>query len=414
MTIVLVNNGGGNIFHFLPVASHVEADEFTRLFETPPDVRFSEICRANRVMHLQARTPKGLGRALTEAWRLGRHCVVEVVLRSDDQGVKNLRQHRSAEASVRAAVRRALAAARATFCGDASGSGSKESAGEGRGGGMGKANAAGAASEHAVRSTAADVASGHGDRDREASNGLASTSRAAGAVPSRGQQRLLSPLGAEELRVRSVDVAPFALPLTRPVTAADPSGAAADPFRRGFLIRIELAGGAVGVGEASPLPGLHSESLAEAGTQARLLSRSLPGAVLSPQCAVLDGSLADWLERTAGIGAAALVPSVKFGLETALLAALAAAQGLTLAELLLAGGNGAAAAAGGAGAAANAPLVNALLPAQGESPVPRAFCLYLFFPPRLHIVLRGSTVAACTHAHGLLRRAKKGERNALR
>ena len=32
----------------------VSGDEFTALFETPPDVRFAELCRAHRVMHMQA------------------------------------------------------------------------------------------------------------------------------------------------------------------------------------------------------------------------------------------------------------------------------------------------------------------------------------------------------------------------
>jgi isochorismate synthase/2-succinyl-5-enolpyruvyl-6-hydroxy-3-cyclohexene-1-carboxylate synthase/2-succinyl-6-hydroxy-2,4-cyclohexadiene-1-carboxylate synthase/O-succinylbenzoate synthase len=109
LTAVVVNNGGGAIFNFLPVAAELETAEFGRLFSTPPDVRLAELCRAHRVHHLQARSGAGLARALAEAWRLGRHTVVEVSLRADDQAARNLAQHRTAEAVIRAATRATLA-----------------------------------------------------------------------------------------------------------------------------------------------------------------------------------------------------------------------------------------------------------------------------------------------------------------
>ena len=38
LTVVLINNGGGGIFSFLPIADAVPADTFTQLWGTPQHV----------------------------------------------------------------------------------------------------------------------------------------------------------------------------------------------------------------------------------------------------------------------------------------------------------------------------------------------------------------------------------------
>ncbi len=77
-----------------------------------------------------------------------------------------------------------------------------------------------------------------------------------------------------ELKIASFQVAPYELPLKQAVTTD-----AADRTRRGLLLRVVLRDGSghccTGVGEASPLPGLHSESLQEAESQLRLLAQLL-------------------------------------------------------------------------------------------------------------------------------------------
>lgn len=77
-----------------------------------------------------------------------------------------------------------------------------------------------------------------------------------------------------ELKVASFQVAPYELPLRQAVTTD-----AADRTRRGLLLRVVLRDGSgrccAGVGEAAPLPGLHSESLQEAESQLRLLAQLL-------------------------------------------------------------------------------------------------------------------------------------------
>jgi len=36
VTVVVVNNGGGGIFSFLPVADQIDPGSFNKLFATPP------------------------------------------------------------------------------------------------------------------------------------------------------------------------------------------------------------------------------------------------------------------------------------------------------------------------------------------------------------------------------------------
>ena len=293
LTVVVVNNGGGAIFNFLPVADTLGGEEFGRLFSTPPDVRLAELCRAHRVHHLQARTQRGLARALAEAWRLGRHAMVEVVLREDDQATRNLAQHRAAERAVRHTTRSLLAA-------------------------------------------------------------LAGPLLAPGAA------------AASPLRVANAALARYELPLLQPLTVVRRGGSSGreEAPRAGALLRIRLACGSQGVGDVAPLPGLHAESLPAATAQAATLCELLCSSCealppLCPSLQLLDGSMRLWLHRALGVRAEALLPSVRYGLEAALLAALAAARGTTLPALLCAGA--------GCAEAQHPPLVNALLPAC-ESP----------------------------------------------
>ena len=130
--------------------------------------------------------------------------------------------------------------------------------------------------------------------------------------------------------------------------------------RCGFLLRLSLEGpgGLVhGVGEVAPLPGLHQETLEEAEVQLALLCQLLSaggpgsvtpssgsngssshgsaaagagsGAVAVPlTAALLGGRLGAWLQQRLGVEPGSLLPSVRCGLEAALLSAIAQASGL--------------------------------------------------------------------------------------
>ena len=162
LTVVLINNSGGGIFSFLPIANDMQEDVFTQLWSTPQNVdlagahtglsqeacpallhcvmtekahgsplpassleqahfilvsivRAGEsgwyddsmaagMCRAHGIAHQRVSDRQGLQKALQAAWALNTHSVVEV---SVDRG-SNVEQHRSIQAAVKAAVLGAL------------------------------------------------------------------------------------------------------------------------------------------------------------------------------------------------------------------------------------------------------------------------------------------------------------------
>jgi len=104
LTVVLVNNGGGGIFDFLPIADEVPKDTFTQLWSTPQNVDLAGMCRAHGLAHQRVTQPGELAGALKAARGLNKHSVVEVVTSRET----NVQQHRAIQNSIMEAVRAAL------------------------------------------------------------------------------------------------------------------------------------------------------------------------------------------------------------------------------------------------------------------------------------------------------------------
>jgi 2-succinyl-5-enolpyruvyl-6-hydroxy-3-cyclohexene-1-carboxylate synthase len=99
LTAVVINNGGGGIFSFLPIARHPTA--FERLFVTPRPCDLAALCRALGARHQQvAAEPVALMRSLGAALEERGLDVIEVVT---DRAL-NVARHESVFAAVRAAV----------------------------------------------------------------------------------------------------------------------------------------------------------------------------------------------------------------------------------------------------------------------------------------------------------------------
>ena len=141
--------------------------------------------------------------------------------------------------------------------------------------------------------------------------------------------------GKCEASVSGAEVSRFSIPLAKPVTT---NVSASDvPARDGWLLKITLSDGKFGYGEASPLPGLHRETLDEAGAQLIAVASALSSTsdVKAPtNLALLNGAFTSWIERTCGISSRELLPSVRFALETAMANALASSASMTLARVL--------------------------------------------------------------------------------
>jgi len=98
--------------------------------------------------------------------------------------------------------------------------------------------------------------------------------------------------------------------------------------RSGFIIRLGDDEGHVGYGEVTPFPNLHRETVEDALRQWRELQPDLPGGTLPEGLERLQGSFEHWL------GDYRLYPSLRHGLETAVLNYLACCRRTTLAALL--------------------------------------------------------------------------------
>ncbi len=98
--------------------------------------------------------------------------------------------------------------------------------------------------------------------------------------------------------------------------------------REGLLLELTGDGGAVGWGEASPLPGFSRESLDETAEQLRDLASFVGGREITDDWVDPDGNFSRELE------AMDLAPSARFGFELALWDLYAAAHTKTLVELV--------------------------------------------------------------------------------
>ncbi|MFP4227796.1 MAG: o-succinylbenzoate synthase [Salinivenus sp.] len=124
------------------------------------------------------------------------------------------------------------------------------------------------------------------------------------------------------MTIDSVDLYRYALPLTAPLDL----GAKTISERQGLLIRLSLASGAEGWGEAAPLPGFSPESLERAVAHARRLRERWTGHPLSAETLEsVWGALSFPKDAPA---------SVRFAGESAVVEAVAAARDVSPAQLL--------------------------------------------------------------------------------
>lgn len=98
LTIVVINNGGGGIFSFLPIARH--EDVLRPYVETPHDVRFEGICASFDLPYWHVDTRAGFETAYREATASGASSVIEVA-----SGIAaNKAHHDRIEAAIAAAI----------------------------------------------------------------------------------------------------------------------------------------------------------------------------------------------------------------------------------------------------------------------------------------------------------------------
>lgn len=125
------------------------------------------------------------------------------------------------------------------------------------------------------------------------------------------------------MNITSVEIFRYSLPLVQALEVQGRSFV----FRSGLLLRLTGDRGHSGVGEATPLPGYSPETLEEAVEQAATLT-NLVGQAIPPDVEKLNGGFETWL------GPRHLVPSLRCGIEMAVLNLLAAERGIPLRRLI--------------------------------------------------------------------------------
>ena len=263
------------------------------------------MCRAQGIPHQRVTTASGLKGVLEAAWGLNRHSVVEVTTQRDT----NVELHRSVQKRVARAVQTAY---------------------------------------RLMTVVPEDLVRGPSSAEGSLLSGSGSL-----LLSSRSGEALAPPLA-----VSGLSWTRFELPLVKPLTTVASSSSAAGGLnqlhgfgvREGLLVSLSLrkrevghrcldpiGSGveiSVGSGEVSPLPGLHRESLEEAEQQLALVSELLRDRPVPRTIAMLGGRLGLWLRNALGFDPGRLHSSVRFGLESALLGALAEDRGMSLSGLL--------------------------------------------------------------------------------
>ncbi|KAK2976386.1 hypothetical protein RJ640_008096 [Escallonia rubra] len=104
-------------------------------------------------------------------------------------------------------------------------------------------------------------------------------------------------------------------------------------YREGFILSVCLEDGSLGFGEVAPLQ-FEEESLLDVEHQLCFLIHLIEGANISFPLPLLKGSFSYWIWNSLGLVPASILPSVRCGLEMAILNALAAAHDSSLLDLL--------------------------------------------------------------------------------
>lgn len=101
--LVVINNDGGGIFSFLPIAA--ASDVFERAFAAPHGLRFEDAARLFDLHYACPESPAALESAYSNALRLGQSMLIEVSTRRDE----NFRQHLELQQCIRDAVKWTMA-----------------------------------------------------------------------------------------------------------------------------------------------------------------------------------------------------------------------------------------------------------------------------------------------------------------
>lgn len=126
------------------------------------------------------------------------------------------------------------------------------------------------------------------------------------------------------MRIASAKLWSYRLALNKPM----PTTGADSHHRDGLIVELKSPDGLTGLGEIAPLPHYSTENLREAQTEIQAVLWHLNGYDVPPNLEELSGGFENWLGKTARL------PSVRFGIESAVLNLMAAGRGVPVAAIM--------------------------------------------------------------------------------
>ncbi|XP_066321928.1 protein PHYLLO, chloroplastic-like isoform X5 [Miscanthus floridulus] len=253
MTIIVVNNHGGAIFSFLPVAKTASPQILEKFFYASHDISISKLCAAHRVKHFLVQTKAELHDALVKSNMEQVDCLVEV----DNSIDSNANFHRIMSMFSNYSTSQYLAYLLEAPC-------------------------------------------------------------------------LKSEVDAIPVdRIDSVECMLYRIQLSAPRTSGLSDGRF---IHEGFVLKLRVDDNIVGFGEVAPIE-IHEEDLLDVEEQLRFLLHRVKDSVLDV-IPLLRGSFSNWIWTSLGIPPSSIFPSVKCGLEMAILNLLASQQKCSLFKVL--------------------------------------------------------------------------------
>jgi O-succinylbenzoate synthase len=126
------------------------------------------------------------------------------------------------------------------------------------------------------------------------------------------------------MKITAVTFYRYSLPLKQPLTLKSTT----IDSRDGFLVKVTGESGASGWGGIAPLPGFSRDSLEQVEKELPVVARALKSSTIPDGVQSLDGGFDRWLKGVTN------TPSIRFGLESAVLNLVAALKGVTVADLI--------------------------------------------------------------------------------
>lgn len=257
ITVLVINNHGGGIFSFLPIAEKAEPHILEKYFYYNHTISISKLCAAHGVKHFFAETKLELQEALSTAEQADTDYVIEVASSINSNAIfhRTLRKYAS----------------------------------------------------------------------QAASHTLMSLSQL--SVVESAQD------GFCLCKIAKLEYTLYGINLTAPTTSASGCSRETDLLRQGFILELTLDDGSIGLGEIAPLE-IHEEDLQDVEEQLQFLLHALGGATIPYLLPLLRESFSLWIWRVIGVPPCSIFPSVRCGLEMAILNAIASRKKCSLLEVL--------------------------------------------------------------------------------